>query len=149
MLSLEIITLIIVGWVAGAESGSWACVHPVINQLPHEQQIVFQKGLLKTFGRVMPVLMPLSFALVTALCVGTTLRTDVVFYLRLAATLLLGSMIATTVLFNVPVNVATGNWKADDLPTDWEKKRVRWRFFQGYRSIILVISFILLILSAV
>jgi hypothetical protein len=56
---LEITTLLVVGWVAGAESASWSLVHPIIKKLPNEQQIVFQQGLLKTFGRVMPVLMPL------------------------------------------------------------------------------------------
>ncbi len=44
---LQIAALTVSGWVAGAESGSWACVHPVINKLQPEQQIVFQKGLLK------------------------------------------------------------------------------------------------------
>jgi len=132
------------GWVSGAESGSWACVHPILSKLPPEQQI----GLLKTFGRVMPVLMPLSFILVTTLFIGTSPKNDAVFYLRLAATILMGSMILTTILFNVPINIATGNWSDNNLSADWKKKRKRWRFFQGYRSIILVLSFVLVIISA-
>ncbi len=60
---LEITTLAIGGWLAGAESGSWSCVRPVIAKLRPDDQIQFQKGLLKTFGRIMPILMPLNFAL--------------------------------------------------------------------------------------
>lgn len=147
---LEIITVIIVGWVAGAESGSWACVHPVINQLPLEQQIVFQKGLLKTFGRIMPVLMPLSFIMVIVLCVETTPRMDnMVFYLRLTTTILMGSMIITTIFFNVPVNISTGKVNEKGAPENWKSKRALWRFFQGYRSVILVVSFGLLVVSLV
>jgi len=145
---LEIISLFVLGWVSGAESGSWACVHPVLNKLPPEQQIIIQKGLLKTFGRVMPVLMPLSFTLVITLFIGTSPKNDITFYLRLAATILMGSMMLTTILFNVPINIATSYWSDNNLSADWKKKRKRWRFFQGYRSIILVLSFVLVIISA-
>lgn len=47
---LEILTLVIIGWAAGAESGSWLCMHPVIAKLPPNEQVMFQKGLLKTFS---------------------------------------------------------------------------------------------------
>ncbi len=40
---LEILTLVISGWLAGAESGSWSCVHPVIEKLKPEDQIVFSE----------------------------------------------------------------------------------------------------------
>lgn len=146
---VEITALLIVGWVAGAESGSWACVHPVISKLPNEQQIIFQKGLLKTFGRVMPVLMPLCLLLAILLCTFTADKNSTVFYLRLAATIALTSMIITTVVFNVPVNIATGTWNAKNFSTDWKKKRARWRFFQGYRSVVLILSFIILLIAQI
>ncbi len=40
---LQIAAFIVPGWVAQAKSGSWACVHPVINKLQPAQQILFQK----------------------------------------------------------------------------------------------------------
>lgn len=143
---LEIITITIIGWVAGAESGSWACVHPVINKLPPEEQIIFQKGLLKTFGRIMPILMPLSLILAITLCINTEDKSGITFYLRLTAAIALSTMIITTVFFNVPVNVQTGKWE-EEYNEKWKKKRKIWRIFQGYRSIILVVSFILLIIG--
>lgn len=143
---LEIATLVIAGWLAGAESGSWSCVHPVIAKLEPNDQIQFQKGLLKTFGRIMPVLMPLSFTLVIFLCSFTDDKSSMVFYLRLTAVILLATMIFTTVVFNVPVNIQTGKW-TEEYNEKWVRKRRIWRVFQGYRSIILIIAFILLVVA--
>lgn len=143
---LEITTLVIAGWLAGAESGSWSCVHPVIAKLEPNDQIQFQKGLLKTFGRIMPVLMPLSFTLVIFLCSFTDDKSSMVFYLRLTAVILLATMIFTTVVFNVPVNIQTGKW-TEEYNEKWVRKRRIWRVFQGYRSIILIIAFILLVVA--
>lgn len=143
---LEITTLVIAGWLAGAESGSWSCVHPVIAKLEPNDQIQFQKGLLKTFGRIMPVLMPLSFTLVIFLCSFTDDKSSMVFYLRLTAVILLATIIFTTVVFNVPVNIQTGKW-TEEYNEKWVRKRRIWRVFQGYRSIILIIAFILLVVA--
>lgn len=145
---LEILTLVIAGWLAGAESGSWSCVHPVIAKLEPDDQIHFQKGLLKTFGRVMPILMPLNFILVILLCSFTEDKSSMLFYLRLTAVILLATMIFTTVVFNVPVNIQTGKW-TEEYNEKWQKKRKVWRFFQGYRSIILIIAFILLVVAQI
>ena len=47
--------LLVTGFVGCAEFASVALVHPVIRRLPVEGQVVMEKGLLRTFGRVMPV----------------------------------------------------------------------------------------------
>ncbi len=143
---LEVATIVLAGWLAGAESGSWSCVHPVIAKLEPDDQIRFQKGLLKTFGRIMPVLMPLSLALAILLCSFTEDKSSPVFYLRLAAVILLATMIVTTVVFNVPVNIQTGEWAAE-YNREWVRKRKIWRFFQGYRSIVLILAFIVLVIA--
>jgi hypothetical protein len=54
-----LIALIVTGFTACAEFGSYAFVHPVIRRLPANYHIQVEQGLLKTFGRVMPVLMTL------------------------------------------------------------------------------------------
>src|SRR5260370_30398279 len=55
--------LVVIGFTSCAEFGSYAFVHPVIRHLPSQHHLFVEKGLLKTFGRVMPVLMTLSLIL--------------------------------------------------------------------------------------
>jgi len=53
----------------------------------------------------------------------------------------------STILVNVPINAATGQWDATDPPPDWKKTRNRWEFFQGVRSWLLLVGFVLLCLA--
>jgi hypothetical protein len=69
---LGFITLAIVGFTSCAEFGSYAFVHPVIRRLPTKYHIRVEQRLLKTFGRVMPVLMTLSVIL--AICCAVQLN---------------------------------------------------------------------------
>lgn len=52
--TIELTTLLLVGWIAGAELGSWRCVQPVVARLPYEQYVAAEQGMLRTFGRIMP-----------------------------------------------------------------------------------------------
>ncbi|MGH9457680.1 MAG: hypothetical protein ACRD2J_08590 [Thermoanaerobaculia bacterium] len=51
--ALEIATIVLVGWIAGAELGSWCCVQPVVARLPYEHDVAIERAMLRTFGRVM------------------------------------------------------------------------------------------------
>lgn len=50
------------GFTACSEFASFAFVHPVVRRLPAEHHLTVEQGLLRTFGRVMPVLMPATGA---------------------------------------------------------------------------------------
>ena len=69
---LGFIALVVTGFAACAEFGSYAFVHPVIRRLPPEQHLIVEQGLLRTFGRVMPVLMTLCVVLSISYAVGLT-----------------------------------------------------------------------------
>jgi hypothetical protein len=45
------------------------------------------------------------------------------------------------------VNSATGQWDAEHPPGNWKETRNRWELFQGLRSGLLLIGFILLCLA--
>ena len=60
---LGLATLFVVGFTACAEFGSYAFVHPVLRHLPPTHHISVEQGLLRTFGRVMPVAMTLAVVL--------------------------------------------------------------------------------------
>ncbi len=120
---LALATLVITGFVSGAEFGSYAFVHPVLRRLPVTERITVEQGLLKTFGRVMPIGMTLCVVLATA----AAFTAAVLF----------------TVVVNVPINRATGRWDAQHPPADWEPTRNRWELFQGVRSWLLLLGFVL------
>ncbi len=46
-------------------------------------------------------------------------------------------------IFNVPVNLATGRWDPQHPPENWKQARNRWELFQGLRSWLLLIGFVL------
>jgi hypothetical protein len=39
-----------------------------------------------------------------------------------------GAALISTVIFNVPINFATGRWNRDQPPQDWKCTRNRWEF---------------------
>jgi hypothetical protein len=138
--------LVVIGFAACSEFGSYAFVHPVIRRLSPADHIRVEQGLLKTFGRVMPVLMPLSGVLSVAFAVSARVepfeRT-----VRWAAALSGLASVLTTVACNVPINVATGRWDPEQLPDDWKVIRDRWERFQAIRTWLLLLGFVLLCLA--
>jgi uncharacterized membrane protein len=147
--AIELLSLLLVGWIAGAELGSWCCVQPVVARLPYEQFVAAEQGMLRTFGRIMPVLMPLSGIL--AVTVISLSRGDArfVFWLRVAAASCIAVTVVTTLLVNVPINTQTAGWQLTNDPSAWQQMRERWHFFQGVRGALFAAAFVLLAIPLV
>jgi uncharacterized membrane protein len=105
--------------------------------------------MLRTFGRVMPVLMPLSAVLTVVLAVFSRGERDAVLWLRVAALVCIAITIVTTLLVNVPINVRTADWQLPGDAAEWEQMRTRWHFFQGVRGTLFLAAFALLALAMV
>lgn len=136
--------IIFTGFTACAEFGSFLFVHPVIRRLPPKYHIIVEKGLVKTFGRVMPLLMTGSMAITITIAISLShadsLARIVAFMAAGVATL----SVISTIAFNVPRNFSVSHWSEDSLPDDWKKQRNIWELFQGVRATLLLISFLLL-----
>lgn len=137
---LEFALLVVTGFVACAEFGSYALVHPVLRRLPPTAHVTVEQGLLRTFGRVMPVGMTLCVVL--AITYATAARDGSALWSWLAAGAFALALVST-IVFNVPINIATGKWDAENPPADWKQTRNRWELFQGLRSWLLLIGFVL------
>jgi uncharacterized membrane protein len=137
---LSLLTLLITGFVSCAEFGSYAFVHPVLRQLPPTQHISVEQGLLRTFGRVMPVGMTLCLVLAVLHASIPGGEGGPLLWRWLAAAAF-GAALVSTIVFNVPINLATGRWDAANPPADWKQTRNRWEIFQGLRSWLLLIGF--------
>ena len=136
---LELATLTVTGFVACAEFGSYAFVHPVLRRLPLTERITVEQGLLKTFGRVMPV----GMTLCVVLAITTAVNGDGTGSLAWLAGGAFVAALVFTIIVNVPINIATGRWDVEHPPDDWEQIRTRWERFQGVRSWLLLLGFVL------
>ncbi len=135
---LAFFTLTVTGFVSCAEFGSYAFVHPVLRRLPSPERITVEQGLLKTFGRVMPIGMTLS--LVLAIILASNGGAGPWSWSAAAA---FAASLTFTLVINVPINRATGRWDADHPPPEWERSRGRWELSQGIRSWLLLAGFVL------
>jgi uncharacterized membrane protein len=138
--------LFLTGFTACAEFGSYAFVHPVVRRLPAGQMIAFEQGLLRTFGRAYPILMPVSGLMLLGHAVwpqgegGPSIWRWLAVIAWLTATL-------TTLIVNVPINVATAKWDPESPPEDWRSLRRRWESFQALRAWLLLTAFLMLCLG--
>lgn len=137
---LSALVLLLTGWLAGAESSSWALLQPVVARLDPTPQIRMQQGMLRTFGRVMPVLLPLTSVLIVATAVlapGGLPRV-----LWVTAAVAAAVLVAFTLAVNVPINKRTLTWDAEHPPADWQRERTRWHTYQGVRVVLLAVWFL-------
>jgi Domain of unknown function (DUF1772) len=143
----EIVLLLLVGWVAGAETGSWCCVQPVVARLPYEHFVTAEQDMLRTFGRIMPVLMPLTVILAAVFAAMSRHAAPPIKWLRIAAALCIAVTVASSLIVNIPINNRTVEWQITSSEADWRAMRARWHGFQGLRGALFMSSFVLLVLA--
>jgi hypothetical protein len=140
---LGLAALAVTGFTACAEFGSYALVHPVIRRLPAEHHVAVEKGLLRTFGLVMPPLMTITVVLAVSHALHNGGQGGPPVWRWLAAGSVTAALVST-IIFNVPINLATRRWDPQRPPADWKVTRSRWEFFQGLRSWLLLVGFVLM-----
>jgi hypothetical protein len=145
---LEIIALLAIGWVAGAEIGSWFGIQPIVGKLPYEQQVNLEQQMLKSFGKVMPIIMPFSAIVAIVLAVFSRNDPSVVMWLRVIAATCIAITIVTTLTINVPINNLTAKWELAADYEKWSQMRARWHLFQGVRGGLFLVSFVLLTIAS-
>jgi uncharacterized membrane protein len=147
--AIELVSLLLVGWIAGAELGSWCCVQPVVGRQAYEQYVAAEQGMLRTFGRIMPVLMPLSGVLTIALVIMSREERSIDLWLRVAAATCIAVTVVTTLTVNVPINTRTAGWQLTNNASEWQQMRERWHLFQGIRGGLFLAAFVLLAIPLV
>jgi Domain of unknown function (DUF1772) len=135
--------LAVTGFTACAEFGSYAFVHPVIRRLPAEHHLAVEKGLLRTFGFVMPPLMTITVVLAVAQALHSGGQGGPALWRWLSVGVVSAALVSTLIV-NVPINLATRRWEPRRPPADWKATRNRWEFFQGLRSWLLLVGFLLM-----
>ena len=145
---IEIVALLAIGWVSGAEIGSWFGIQPIVGKLPYEQQVNLEQQMLKSFGRVMSVIMPLSAVVAIVLVLFSHNDPNAIMWLRIINALCIEITIITTLTINVPINNLTAKWQLTENFEWWSQMRKRWHLFQGVRGGLFLLSFILLTIAS-
>lgn len=140
---LEIAAILVIGFVGSAEFASAALVHPAIRKLRPDDQLVFEKGLLKTFGRIMPGAMTAA----TVLAVSMAVATPSGWLITAAASLAVALLV--TILGNVPINLETGRINEANATEEFIVMRRRWDAFQISRGTLQLLGFILVTVGVV
>lgn len=140
---LETAAILVIGFVGSAEFGSAALVHPVIRKLAPDDQLTFEKGLLKTFGRIMPIGMTAA----TVLAIIVAIPTPSAWLIAAAAAL--GVALIVTIVGNVPINLRTGRIDQGAAPEGFIAMRRRWDAFQLTRGSLQLLGFILVTIGLV
>jgi hypothetical protein len=137
---LSTLVVLLSGWLAGAESASWALLQPVVARLDDTPQIQMQQGMLRTFGQVMPILLPLTSVLIVLTAVLAPAGPPRVLWV--VAAVAAAALIAFTLTVNVPINKRTLTWDAEHPPEGWRADRHRWHTYQGVRAVLLAVWFL-------
>lgn len=141
--ALTLAAVLVTGFVGSAEFGSAALVHPVIRQLRTDDQLIMERGLLKTFGRVMPVGMTAATALAVIIAIDEPNAWLV------SAAISLSVALVVTIIGNVPINIRTGRITEETAPEGFIAMRRRWDVFQIARASLQLLGFVLVAVGAV
>ena len=96
--------------------------------------------MLRTFGRVMPILLPLTSVLIVVTAVLAPSGAPRVLWV--VAAVAAAVLIAFTLIVNVPINKRTLTWDPENPPADWQDVRSRWHTYQGVRAVLLAVWFL-------
>jgi uncharacterized membrane protein len=100
--------------------------------------------MLDTFGRIMPMVMPLSGVLALALIIVSRGESSSVLWMRVGAAICIALTVVTTLTINVPINSQTAAWQLTNDVSEWQQMRERWHVFQGIRGGLFALAFVLL-----
>lgn len=128
------------GFVGCAEFASVVLVHPVIRRLPEDGQFIMEKGLLTTFGRVMPI----GMTAVPILAGVAAARDSSTWFIVAAITFTVALVV--TIAGNVPINQRTR--RMVEAPESFIHMRRRWDLFQAVRGTLQLAGFVLVVLGA-
>ena len=145
---LQLLAMVVLGLMCGSELNVAVFSHPTLNRQSLDAHIQVRSSFASLFGRVMPFWMSGS-TLLNLLLLFPFARLDGSAW-RLAAVAFVLQILA--VLFSlvgpVPINNRIARWRSDALPADWEAQEHRWDVYHWVRTGGLIISFVILALSA-
>ena len=103
--TIRSVSLLLAGTLTGNEFGTWAAVHPALEELSPAERLRAEQALTRRFGAIMPGWM--GAALASSFAATVLGRGSAGFRPTLFGTLCFAAMLASTRLGNVPINART------------------------------------------
>jgi hypothetical protein len=143
---LESLDLVVPGFVACAEFGFFVFARPVLRRLPEKFQVEVEQGVVRTYGRVMPIFTGISVILILIYALRLT-ENNAANRAVWIAVFFFSAAVATSIWLNQPIEHQIGNWNPEQLPVDWKSVRRRWVIAQGLRASLQLAGFVLFCVS--
>ncbi len=135
------------GLLTGSELTSWGIVHPTLWKLEHSEQVRAEKLIYRRFASVDPFL---QTATIAACFLATRSLRGRDASLALAAGISYSSMLAITLIGNMPINLRVFGWDEErGDPEQWRRLRRRWDRLHSARIVLDSAGFVLITLAAV
>ena len=139
------IAVLLAGVLTGSELTSWGIVHPTLWKLDHQAQVRAEKLMYRRFASIDPFLMTATVVACFLAAGGLDGRSAT---LALAAGACFASMLAVTLIWNMPINLRVFRWDdAHGDPAEWRRIRRRWDRLHSVRILLDIAGFILISLA--
>lgn len=130
---LELAMLLCTALMVGQEFSGWAVVHRSLNQLPFEHNQPAEQAIYRGYGRLMPVLMPLTSVLAIASLLALPGPRGISFALTALGIGCLLVALGITLGGNMPINRQIWAATPEMDPDVWWTLRRRWDRWHSVR----------------
>jgi uncharacterized membrane protein len=141
--ALVAVGVVLTGLLAGNELGTLAALHPALRALPLPTQVAAERALTNRLRRIMPVAMTAS--LVAGAAAAVSLAGDPGFPLGMVAAAALATMLAVTLVGNMPLNLRTEAFPDQGNAAEWRAIRGRWERLHLVRVALDLVAFACLV----
>ena len=136
--TIRLVNLLLTGTLTGNELGTWAAVHPALEELGPAERLRAEQALTRRFGAIMPAWM--GSALLSSIAAAPLSRGSAGSRATLLGAVCLAAMLASTRLGNVPINARTLELTEDDLE-EFGRLRDRWDRLHTLRIVLATVGF--------
>ena len=144
---LNVVAIIVAGWMVGCELAIAAFIHPTLDKLPDEVHQPAASAIARVLGTVMPFWYNLTF-LLTLTEAGIRWHQSGRFPIWIATSAVLWLLASVySLIALVPVNNRIKSWEKSAPPADWKTYRRTWDRHHRWRVVLLTIAFAFLIVG--
>jgi len=146
---LNVVAIVVAGLMVGCEFAIAAIIHPTLEALPDQVHQPAASAIARVLGIVMPIWYNLTFLLTLAEVVIVWHQSGRAPEWMMASALLWLLASVYSIIALVPVNNKIKSWENATPPSDWKVYRRRWDLHHRWRTVLLTLGFVFLIVGVI